>query len=77
MVAALGFDSPITYRVKALYFAGANGWQTKDGPEASVTAKPAEQTHKRFQIHFTRGYIASQAYRDQSVSVSETPSSSP
>ena len=60
-----GFDSPITYRVKALYFAGANGWQTKDGPEASVTAKPAEQTHKRFQIHFTRGYIASQAYRDR------------
>ena len=59
-----GFDAPITYRVKALYFAG-QGTSLKDGPEVSVTVAPAEARHANFHPAFTRGYIASQAYADQ------------
>jgi hypothetical protein len=63
-VPADGFDVPITYRVRALYFAG-NGFATKAGPEVSVRATPVKQLHGKFRAAFTRGYIASQAYSDK------------
>jgi phosphatidylserine/phosphatidylglycerophosphate/cardiolipin synthase-like enzyme len=59
-----GFDKPITYRVKALYFSG-KGTQLKDGPEGKVVVQPAAPLHTKFKPAFTRGYIASQAYADQ------------
>jgi hypothetical protein len=59
-----GFDGPITYRIKALYFAG-QGTQLRDGPQASITVEPAEPTYANFRPAFTRGYIASQAYADK------------
>jgi phosphatidylserine/phosphatidylglycerophosphate/cardiolipin synthase-like enzyme len=59
-----GFDAPITYRIKALYFAG-QGTTVKDGPEVSVTVAPAEPRYASFHPAFTRGYIASQAYADK------------
>jgi hypothetical protein len=60
-----GFDAPITYRVKALYFASRQGSATKDGPEVTVTVQPVRQRHAKFHAAFTRGYIASQAYADR------------
>jgi hypothetical protein len=63
-VPADGFDVPITYRVRALYFTG-NGFGTKAGPEVSVRATPVRQLHTKFRPAFTRGYIASQAYADK------------
>jgi phosphatidylserine/phosphatidylglycerophosphate/cardiolipin synthase-like enzyme len=59
-----GFDAPITYRVRTLYFTG-RGCATKAGPEVSVTATPVKQLHTQFRPAFTRGYIASQAYADK------------
>jgi hypothetical protein len=59
-----GFTGPITYRVRALYFAG-QGQALKDGPEVSVQVTPAEAQHAKFRPAFTRGYIASQAYADR------------
>jgi phosphatidylserine/phosphatidylglycerophosphate/cardiolipin synthase-like enzyme len=59
-----GFDAPITYRVRALYFTG-QGFATKAGPEVTVKAEPVKQLHTKFQPAFTRGYIASQAYADK------------
>ncbi len=59
-----GFDSAITYRVKALYFVG-NGQKLTDGPEISLTVEPTRQKHTKFRPAFTRGYIASQAYADK------------
>jgi phosphatidylserine/phosphatidylglycerophosphate/cardiolipin synthase-like enzyme len=56
-----GFDVPITYRVRALYFTG-QGHATKAGPEVTITAKPVKQLHTKFRAAFTRGFIASQAY---------------
>jgi phosphatidylserine/phosphatidylglycerophosphate/cardiolipin synthase-like enzyme len=63
-VPADGFDTPITYRVRALYFTG-HGFDTKAGPEVTVTAKPVKQLHTKFRPAFTRGFIASQAYADK------------
>jgi phosphatidylserine/phosphatidylglycerophosphate/cardiolipin synthase-like enzyme len=59
-----GFDAPITYRVRALYFTG-QGHATETGPEVSVKATPVKQLHTKFRPAFTRGYIASQAYADK------------
>ena len=59
-----GFDSPITYRVQALYFTG-QGHATKGGAQVTVKAEPVKQLHTRFRVAFTRGYIASQAYADK------------
>src|SRR5262249_4830401 len=59
-----GFDMPITYRVRALYFTG-QGLDTKAGPEVIIKAEPARQRHSKFHAAFTRGYIASQAYADK------------
>src|SRR5262249_57415292 len=59
-----GFDVPITYRIRTLYFTG-QGHATKAGPEASVTVQPARQRHSKFRPAFTRGYIASHAYADK------------
>src|SRR5262245_55057565 len=59
-----GFATPITYRVKAMYFIG-QGTQLKDGPELSVTVEPSKPLHSKFRPAFTRGYIASQAYADK------------
>jgi phosphatidylserine/phosphatidylglycerophosphate/cardiolipin synthase-like enzyme len=63
-VPADGFDVPITYRVRALYFTG-QGYVTKTGPEVTVKAAPVKQRHTKFRPAFTRGYIASQAYADK------------
>jgi hypothetical protein len=63
-VPADGFDVPITYRVRALYFTG-HGFETKAGPEVTVRAEPVKQLHSEFRPAFTRGYIASQAYADK------------
>jgi hypothetical protein len=63
-VPADGFDVPITYRVRALYFTG-QGHETKAGPEVKVKATPVKQRHTEFRPAFTRGYIASQAYADK------------
>jgi len=63
-VPADGFDVPITYRVRALYFTG-QGFATKAGPEVTTRAEPVKQFHTRFRPAFTRGYIASQAYADK------------
>ena len=63
-VPAEGFDTPITYRVRALYFTG-HGFDTKAGPEVTVTVKPVKQLHTKFRPAFTRGFIASQAYADK------------
>ena len=59
-----GFNSPITYRVKALYFSGS-GQNMKDGPEVTIAVQPVENRHTKFHPAFTRGYIASQAYADK------------
>ncbi len=59
-----GFDTAITYRVKALYFTG-EGTELKDGPEVSVAVEPTKPRHSKFRPAFTRGYIASQAYADK------------
>jgi hypothetical protein len=59
-----GFDTPITYRVQALYFTG-QGFATKPGAEVSVRATPVRRLFAKFQPAFTRGYIASQAYTDK------------
>jgi len=63
-VPADGFDVPITYRVRALYFTG-QGYETKAGPEVTIKADPVKQLHTKFRPAFTRGYIASQAYADK------------
>jgi phosphatidylserine/phosphatidylglycerophosphate/cardiolipin synthase-like enzyme len=63
-VPADGFDVPITYRVRALYFTG-RGYATKAGPEVTVPVQPVKKRHTNFQPAFTRGYIASQAYADK------------
>jgi hypothetical protein len=63
-VPADGFDVPITYRVRALYFTG-QGYATTAGPEVTVKAAPVKQRHTKFRPAFTRGYIASQAYADK------------
>lgn len=63
-VPADGFNAPITYRVRALYFTG-QGFATKAGPELSITARPVRQLYAKFRPAFTRGYIASQAYADK------------
>jgi hypothetical protein len=60
-----GFDVPIQYRVRAVYFTGANGFATKPGPEVTFTVNPVRKSHARFKAAFTRGYIASQAYADK------------
>src|SRR5882724_6654327 len=60
-VPADGFDVPITYRVRALYFTG-KGYDTKAGPEVTIKVDPVKQVHTKFRPAFTRGYIASQAY---------------
>src|SRR5258708_6281163 len=59
-----GFDVPITYRVRVLYFTG-HGYETKAGPEVTITANPVKKLHTKFRPAFTRGYIASQAYADK------------
>jgi len=59
-----GFDIPITYRVRAMYFTG-RGQEIKDGPEVTVKIEPVKQRHGKFRAAFTRGYIASQAYADK------------
>ena len=59
-----GFDVPITYRVRALYFTGENH-ATKAGPEVNVRVAPIKALHTKFRPAFTRGYIASQAYADK------------
>jgi phosphatidylserine/phosphatidylglycerophosphate/cardiolipin synthase-like enzyme len=59
-----GFDAPITYRARALYFTG-QGSATKPGPEVTVKVEPVRQSHTNFRPAFTRGYIASQAYADK------------
>src|SRR5258708_21173864 len=63
-VPADGFDVPITYRVRVLYFTG-HGYETKAGPEVTITANPVKKLHTKFRPAFTRGYIASQAYADK------------
>src|SRR5262249_53303840 len=63
-VPADGFNVPITYRVRALYFTG-HGYETKAGPEVTIKAEPVKQLHTKFRPAFTRGYIASQAYADK------------
>jgi hypothetical protein len=59
-----GFQSKLSYRVRALYFSG-DGPALRDGPEVTVEAEPAELLHTKFRPAFTRGYIASQAYADK------------
>jgi len=59
-----GFDAPISYRVRALYFTG-NDNATKAGPEVTIKATPVKKSYTNFQAAFTRGYIASQAYADK------------
>ena len=59
-----GFDSPLTYRIRALYFSG-QGTATTAGPEVKLTVGPSEPAHSNFRVDFTRGYIASQAYADK------------
>jgi hypothetical protein len=59
-----GFDTPISYRVQALYFTG-QGYKTTAGPEVSITVAPVKTRHTNFHPAFTRGYIASQAYADK------------
>jgi len=59
-----GFDAPISYRVRALYFTG-NGNAAKAGPEVTIKATPVKKSYTNFQAAFTRGYIASQAYADK------------
>jgi hypothetical protein len=63
-VPADGFDVPITYRVRTLYFTG-QGFATKAGPEVTIKAEPVRQLYTNFRPAFTRGYIASQAYADK------------
>jgi len=58
-----GFDSPLTYKVQALYFTGEDN-KTRPGQAVEVTIKPAKILHTKFRPAFTRGYIASQAYVD-------------
>ena len=59
-----GFDKPITYRIRALFFSG-EGHDLKDGPEVTLNVQPARNRHSAFRAAFTRGYIASQAYADK------------
>jgi phosphatidylserine/phosphatidylglycerophosphate/cardiolipin synthase-like enzyme len=63
-VPAAGFEGPIMYRVRALYFTG-QGQAMRDGPEISLQVQPAQPRHRKFRPAFTRGYIASQAYTDR------------
>ena len=63
-VPAEGFNSPITYRVMAKYFAG-QGKTLKDGPQVSITVPPPQLAHAKFRVAFTRGYASSQAYTDK------------
>src|SRR5262245_9129211 len=63
-VPADGFDIPITYRVRAMYFTG-QGQEIEEGPEVTVKIEPVRQLHRKFRPAFTRGYIASQAYADK------------
>jgi len=67
-----GFVAPISYRVKALYFAG-NGTAMVDGPEVTVDLTPATQFNTAFLPAFTRGYIASQAYADKFANADVRP----
>lgn len=71
-----GFTDAITYRVRALYFAG-NGQALApagaDPHEVTVTVNPA-RVHNCFQPAFTRGYIASQAYTDKFKNADIRPS---
>jgi len=60
-----GFDVPITYRVRAMFFNSTQGSSMKAGPEVSITVQPVRKSHNRFEVAFTRGYIASQAYADK------------
>ena len=59
-----GFDAPITYRVRVLYFTGQE-YAMQPGPEVTLEVAPARRRHTRFRPAFTRGYIASQAYADR------------
>src|SRR5262249_24260620 len=59
-----GFDAPLTYRVRAQYFTG-QGRTMRNGPEVTLAVPPLHQLHSKFRPHFTRGYIASQAYADR------------
>ncbi len=59
-----GFDKPITYRIRALFFSG-EGHDLKDGPEVTLDVRPARNRHSAFRAAFTRGYIASQAYANK------------
>ena len=45
-VPADGFNVPITYRVRALYFTG-HGYETKAGPEVTIKAEPVKQSADR------------------------------
>ncbi|MCX8253734.1 hypothetical protein RHAL1_00978 [Beijerinckiaceae bacterium RH AL1] len=59
-----GFDKPMKYRIRALFFAG-DGHDLTDGPEVTLDVQPARNRHSAFRAAFTRGYIASQAYADK------------
>jgi hypothetical protein len=59
-----GFDIPVTYRVKAMYFTG-QGQEIREGSEITIRVEPVKQLHRKFRAAFTRGYIASQAYADK------------
>ena len=60
-----GFDAPITYRVRALYFTG-QGFATEGRARGHASrCEPVKQLHTKFRPAFTRGYIASQAYTDK------------
>ena len=59
-----GFATPITYRVRAMYF-GAKAYDLVAGPEVSLQVAPAAPYNTHFTPAFTRGYIASQAYADK------------
>jgi hypothetical protein len=62
-----GFNAPITYRIRALFFTGDGQKLTAgDDPlEVSVTVNPVRRLYNKFQAAFTRGYIASQAYAEK------------
>jgi hypothetical protein len=60
-----GFSGRITYRVTARYFAKAGANSLMDGPSVTLNIDPVDRTGWRFQVNFTRGYLASQAYADK------------
>lgn len=62
-----GFNAPITYRVRALFFDGDGQKLTAgaDPLEVTVTVNPVRRLYNKFQAAFTRGYIASQAYAEK------------